>query len=86
MRHIVLGEVEVHGGGKCMTCRYYLLVCASPEGLESYGLGVTVLQTGECAEFWDITPLAARIEELASLVMRGQVTPCTLREVLEDWL
>ena len=89
MRQIMIGEVEwTDGVGAAMTCRYHLLVREIPPPLagESYGIGVTILQTGEGVEIWDITPCQRQIESLASLVMGGGVTPCTLRDVVDDWL
>lgn len=88
VRRIVLGEVEIEDGDveTGLTCQYHLLIRVYSSGVESYGLGVTILQTGESADFWDITPLSARIEALAALLMQGQVTPCILRDILEDLL
>ncbi len=89
MRQIMLGEVEwTNGTGEPFTCRYHLLVREIPSPLEgeSYGIGVTIAETGECAEIWDITVSDRRIQNLADLVIGGRVTPCTLRDVVDDWL
>ncbi|MBR5534872.1 MAG: hypothetical protein IKU62_08510 [Ruminiclostridium sp.] len=89
MRQIMLGEVEqTDGSGGTITCRYHLLVREIPPPVEgeSYGIGVTITQTGEREEIWDITVCAHRIQSLAGLVMGGGVTPCTLRDVVDDWL
>ena len=89
MRQIILGEVDLtDGAGAVLTCRYHLLVREIPppwEG-ESYGIGILVDQTGEREEIWDITVSDRRILALADLVMAGRVTPCTLRDVVDDWL
>ena len=88
LRRIVLGEVEVEDEFDEMnvTCQYQLLVRTYSMGVEIYGLGITILQTGEYVEFWDITMISEQIETLAALLMRGQVTPCALRDILEDVL
>lgn len=89
MRQITLGEVELTGvTGTAFTCRYHLLVREIPPPLEgeSYGIGVSIDQTGERTEIWDITVSDRRIQALAGLVMEGGVTPCTLRDVVDDWL
>ena len=89
MRQIMLGEVDFTDGvGETFTCRYHLLIREIPPPLEgeSYGIGVTILQTGEGTEIWDITVSDRRIQTLAGLVMEGRVTPCTLRDVVDDWL
>lgn len=89
MRQIMIGEVDLtEGADRPLTCRYYLLVREIPPPVcgESYGIGVTLSQTGERTELWDITVSHRRIEALAGLVIRGGVTPCTLREVVDDWL
>lgn len=89
MRQTIIGEVDLTDGvGQTITCRYHLLIREIPPPVsgESYGIGITISQTGERAEIWDITVSAQRIEALAGLVVRGGVTPCTLREVVDDWL
>ena len=52
---------------------------------ESYGVRVTG-PDGECAELANITVSAGRIDELVDLLRRNQVSPVTLRDVVEDWL
>ena len=68
--------------------RYAILVDEMAVGglcCESYGIKVT-------GPDWDsqavpnITVSAGRIDELAELVCRNQVSPVTLRDVVEDWL
>lgn len=89
MRQIMIGEVDLtDGAGRPITCHYHLLIreIPPPVAVESYGLGVTIAQSGEKEEIWDITVCYRRIEALAGLVIRGSVTPCTLREVVDDWL
>ena len=89
MRQIMLGEVDLtDGAGEVLTCRYHLLVREIPPPLEgeSYGIGVTIVQTGERTEIWDITICDRRIQALTDLVIEGGVTPCTLRDVVDDWL
>ena len=52
---------------------------------ESYGVRIRE-HGGECSEIADITVNASRIDELMDLLVRNTVTPCTLRDVIEDWL
>lgn len=89
MREILIGEAELTTlVGRPMTCVYHMLIRSVPPPVccESYGIGVVISQTGEREDVLDITVCPERIEELARLVVRGKVTPCTLREVIEDWL
>ena len=89
MRQIMLGEVDLtDGAGQALTCSYFLLIRELPFPVagESYGIGISVDQTGEREELWDITVSDRRILALADLVMAGRVTPCTLRDVVDDWL
>ena len=89
MRQIMLGEVDLTvGNGEVLTCQYHLLVREIPPPLEgeSYGIGVSIDQTGERTEIWDITVSDRRIQALTDLVIEGGVTPCTLRDVVDDWL
>ena len=73
---------------KTITCEYYILVRELEEGIrgESYGIRIKLLEEDASIEIPDITSSAARVEALAELLQRNFVTPCTLREVLEDWL
>ena len=52
---------------------------------ESYGVRVTG-PDGECAEIPNITVSAGRIDELVDLLRRNQVSPVSLRHVVDDWL
>lgn len=84
LKEIDLNEYEPHP----LTCRYHLLVRFQPPPIncESYGLGITIPQTGEHEEIRDITFAVGEIETLATRVIEGRVTPCTLRDIVEDWL
>ncbi len=89
MREILLGTnrlLDPEGGP--LTCRYHIVVHTLPPPLacESYGLHIIRLETGEEAAVPDLTVQWARIEPLAAAILRGCVTPCALREVVEDWL
>ena len=74
--------------GRPATCVYWILVrtVPPPVSCESYGVCITMLQTGEREEVLDITVRPERILSLAQMLARGGVTPCTLREVIDDWL
>lgn len=52
---------------------------------ESYGVRVKE-QGGESSEVPNITVSISRIDELMELLVRNVVAPCTLRDVIEDWL
>ena len=52
---------------------------------ESYGVKVCE-RGGECGEVRDITVSLTRLDELMELLIRNVVTPCTLRDVIDDWL
>ena len=68
--------------------RYMILVDEMTVGgmsCESYGVRVTG-PDGECAEIPNITVSAGRIDELVDLLRRNQVSPVTLRDVVDDWL
>ena len=89
MREFLLGETTLNGQTeKPFTCEYRILVrtLPPPVSCESYGICVYVKQTGEREEILDITVSPDRIEELADLVFRNGVTPCTLCEIVADWL
>lgn len=52
---------------------------------ESYGVRIRG-QDGEIGEIPNITISISRIDELMDLLVRNIVTPCTLRDVVDDWL
>lgn len=52
---------------------------------ESYGVRVRE-QGGESGEVPNITVSISRIDELMELLVRNVVSPCTLRDVVDDWL
>lgn len=52
---------------------------------ESYGVKIRE-QGGESGEVPNITVSISRIDELMELLVRNTVTPCTLQDVVEDWL
>ncbi|MCI8909774.1 MAG: hypothetical protein HFG09_03755 [Oscillibacter sp.] len=80
MRSILTGTAECGGSD----VRYYLL--QEPLGEEAECYGVAVEYGGERAELRDLTPSRGRAEELLERMRRGQVTPVTARDVVEDWL
>ena len=71
-----------------VTCDYIVLVQESGGSVscESYGIKVILQENGESSEIWDITLNATHILELANLLCRNLVTPCTLYDVIVDWL
>lgn len=69
-------------------CRYGLLVeDIEVDGFqcESYGVILTDSE-GNTERCRHITVSAARISELLDLLIRNNVTPTTLSDVVEDWL
>lgn len=53
---------------------------------ESYGAQVTARHTGERSAVPNITVSVSRIDQLMELLVRHQVGPLHLRDVVEDWL
>lgn len=53
---------------------------------ESYGVSVTSRITGERAAVPNITVSVPRIDELVEKLVRNQVGPIHLRDVVDDWL
>ena len=89
MRKLLLGEADLtEWAGDPLTCRYQLLVRTTPPPVccESYGISVEIVQTGEREEVWDLTVRPDRIQELAEQLIGGGVTPCALRDIVENWL
>ena len=53
---------------------------------ESYGAAVTSRRTGERSVVPNITVSIPRTDELMELLVRNQVGPAHLRDVVDDWL
>ena len=89
MRELFIGQVDLSNQiGRPATCAYWILIRTIPPPVccESYGIRILMIQTGEREEVLDITVRPDRSESLAQILVGGGVTPCTLREVVEDWL
>ena len=67
-----------------MNIQYFLLK-EYFEGQEGH-YGVSVELEGEQVTVRQITTSCKEIRELLDLLVRGQVTPVTVRDVVEDWL
>ena len=67
---VLIDEMCIHSGFSC----------------ESYGVKIRAQGGGEVAVVPNITPSISRIDGLMELLVRNAVTPCTLVDVLSDWL
>ena len=79
MREIDWGATRLTGeDSRPLTCRCTVLArtCPPPVSAESYGVRLTL----------DLTLLPGKIETLADTLLRCGVTPCTLADVVSDWL
>lgn len=54
--------------------------------LETYGVGVTIAETGETKIIPNITFSKTEIYLLATLLSTHLVTPVTVGDIVEDWL
>ena len=89
MREMVLDTREMAGEERKLRCKYSVLIGEFPVGnfsCESYGVKVEEEETGEAACFPDLTVSAQRIDELMELLVRNEVTPTGLEDVIADWL
>lgn len=89
MREFLLGEQTLRTEqGRSFTCEYRVQVQETAGRIfcESYGISITLRETGEQETVTDITVNGERIQELGELLLRNGVTPCTLRDVINDWL
>ena len=89
MREVYWGSSALTASdGRQMTCQCRVLVrtCPPPVSCESYGVRLTLEETGETAALADLTVLPDRIAALADTLVRCGVTPCALADVVADWL
>ena len=92
MRYIEICKRSVRLNGQDdSTLVYYVTAEDMPEPgastvLESYGVGVTVAESGETAHIPNVTLSRDAILALAELLARHDVTPVTAGDVVIDWL
>lgn len=89
MREHLFATVDLsQQAGRPLSCTYHILIkdITEPIQCESYGVRITVDQTGERKELPDITVLPDAVLKLVQQLAEGGVTPCTLCSVVEDWL
>lgn len=53
---------------------------------QSYGIKIEEKETGEIAVAPHVTTRSSVIYQLARTLVKHQVTPCTLMDVIQDWL
>ena len=89
MREILISETTLPlETGTSLTCHYMVLVkeIGQPLSCESYGIKIRIPDNGEEAQLSDLTLSGDKILSLAGLLCRNGVTPCTLHEVVSEWL
>ena len=90
MRELAVAQREVLDERGLLHTYDYSVLIGEMEflgGISCESYGVKVLERGgECGEVPNITVSASRVDELIELLIRNTVTPCTLRDVVEDWL
>lgn len=89
MRELLIGTKTTQTDSEYpITCEYKILVqnINTEITCEVYGIQVTLLETGECCKIPNLTVESTRIMELGDALCRNAVTPCTLRDIIEDWM
>lgn len=92
MREYVFSEERIQAEcGGILTLRYTVLaeemtVDGSSCTFESYGIRITVPETGESEEFRGITVFSGELTALLLRLTDNTVTPCTLHDVVCDYL
>ena len=66
----------------------YRILVETKDGIARYGAEIVMRRGGrtERAAVRDVTASCGRIRDFLALLSRNTVTPCTLREVVEDEL
>lgn len=68
---------------------YYVLIGEIDTGpffCESYGVKIAQHGTANTCSIANITTSASRIDSLVGLLLTSGVTPCSLADVIADWL
>lgn len=82
-------RIKPPGEGGAGRYEYYIIIDEVSVGAfscESYGIRVRDPQNGAEAAARHVTVRADRIDELSTLLMRNEVGPVSLDEVVADWL
>ena len=89
MRDLFLKNLKLQDEqGGIRSYDYYITIGELDVGryaCESYGIRIEE-QGGMQASVDNITCSIARIDELSELILRNEVTPVTLADVVSDWL
>ena len=89
MRDLFLKNLKLRDEqGGIRSYDYYITIGELDVGkyaCESYGVRIEE-QGGMQASVDNITSSIARIDELSELILRNEVTPVTLADVVSDWL
>ena len=74
------------GSSECLgrSIHYSLLFTQFDSGTTQYGILVECDQQQVCIP--DISTSREDIQSLIDLLIHGSVTPCTVRDVVDDWL
>lgn len=90
MREVAVAQKQICDERGNMRVYDYMILVGELEvspwfSCESYGVRIRE-QDGEINEVPNITVSISRIDELVALLARNTVTPCTLQDVIADWL
>lgn len=90
MQELIVDTQNITGqSGRLYRYTYSILVDEMDVGrfaCESYGVKIRDELSGHTAAVTHITTSIPRIDELMDLLIRNEVTPTGLQDVLDDWL
>jgi hypothetical protein len=87
MRVIPYAEKQIVAeSGTHLDLSYSILVIGSDNEPERYGVRITEKNSGHCAQAADLTMDSRRIYDLLEKLVRNNVTPTGLVDVIADWL
>ena len=90
MKELILDPVQLDPElGRSGSYTYAILIDEMDVGnfsCESYGVRITSNRTGDTAAIPHITVSIPRIDSLMELLIRNNVSPDHLRDVVDDWL
>ena len=89
-REICLETLNLQDEAGVEHCFHYSIVMEQLElegySGESYGVKIEEKETGQIAVVPHVTTYSSVIYQLARTLIDHQVTPCTLVDVIQDWL
>ena len=80
----MMASLEGEAGCRANPVYYYLLTNSQEHGERQYGVAIAYGEMWEAVP--NLTSFRTRAQSLLETLIRGKVTPVSLRDIVDDWL